>query len=80
MFAIRARRKTVTEKDFLDAVNKVAVLAHFPSAVAECVLCLFERRALHRGCLSYILNFALCVQVIKGYQKFSATPKYMVYN
>ncbi|RXH67564.1 hypothetical protein DVH24_027711 [Malus domestica] len=40
MYAIRARRKTATEKDFLDAVNKV----------------------------------------IKGYQKFSATPKYMVYN
>lgn len=40
MFAIRSRRKTVTEKDFLDAVNKV----------------------------------------IKGYQKFSATPKYLVYN
>ena len=40
MYAIRARRKTVTEKDFLDAVQKV----------------------------------------IKGYQKFSATPKYMVYN
>ncbi|GFZ11642.1 regulatory particle triple-A 1A [Actinidia rufa] len=40
MYAIRARRKTVTEKDFLDAVNKV----------------------------------------IKGYQKFSATPKYMVCN
>ncbi|KAI3727393.1 hypothetical protein L1987_67207 [Smallanthus sonchifolius] len=37
MYAIRARRKTVTEKDFLDAVNKV----------------------------------------IKGYQKFSATPKYI---
>lgn len=40
MYAIRARRKTVTEKDMLEAVNKV----------------------------------------IKGYQKFSATPKYMVYN
>jgi 26S proteasome regulatory subunit T1 len=40
MFAIRARRKKVTEKDMLDAVNKV----------------------------------------IKGYQKFSATPTYMVYN
>ncbi|KAL6144377.1 hypothetical protein ACLB2K_055071 [Fragaria x ananassa] len=40
MYAIRARRKTVTEKDFLDAVN----------------------------------------MVIKGYKKFSATPKYMVYN
>ena len=40
MFAIRSRRKTVTEKDFLDAINKV----------------------------------------IKGYQKFSSTPKYMVYN
>jgi 26S proteasome regulatory subunit T1 len=40
MFAIRARRKSASEKDFLDSVNKV----------------------------------------IKGYQKFSSTPKYMVYN
>jgi len=40
MYAIRARRKMVVEKDFLDAINKV----------------------------------------IKGYQKFSSTPKYMVYN
>lgn len=40
MFAIRARRKTVTEKDMIEAVNKV----------------------------------------VKGYSKFSATPKYMVYN
>jgi 26S proteasome regulatory subunit T1 len=40
MFAIRARRKTVTEKDFLESVEKV----------------------------------------IKAYAKFSATPKYMVYN
>jgi len=40
MFAIRARRKIVTEKDFLDAIEKV----------------------------------------VKGYQRFSATPKYMVYN
>merc|ERR1711971_1328939 len=40
MFAIRARRKTISEKDMIDAVNKV----------------------------------------IKGYSKFSATPKYLVYN
>nr|WCZ58639.1 26S proteasome regulatory subunit 7 [Seculamonas ecuadoriensis] len=40
MYAIRARRKSVSEKDFLESINKV----------------------------------------IKGYQKFSATPKYMVYN
>jgi len=40
MYAIRARRKSVSEKDFLESVNKV----------------------------------------IKGYKKFSATPKYMVYN
>lgn len=40
MFAIRARRKLATEKDFLQAVNKV----------------------------------------IKGYAKFSSTPKYMTYN
>lgn len=40
MFAIRARRKSVTEKDMLKAIQKV----------------------------------------IKGYAKFSATPKYMVYN
>ena len=38
MFAIRQRRKTVSEKDFLDAITKV----------------------------------------IKGYQKFSSTAKYMV--
>ncbi|ELP86271.1 26S protease regulatory subunit, putative [Entamoeba invadens IP1] len=40
MFAIRARRKVITERDFLDAIDKV----------------------------------------IKGYQKFSATPKYLAYN
>ena len=40
MFSIRARRKSVSEKDYLDSINKV----------------------------------------IKGYQKFSSTPKYMVYN
>lgn len=40
MFAIRARRKTISERDLLDAINKV----------------------------------------IKGYKKFSSTPKYMVYN
>lgn len=40
MYAIRARRKMVTEKDFLDAVTKV----------------------------------------IKGYSKFSSTPKYMTHN
>ncbi|KAH7648151.1 26S proteasome regulatory subunit 7 (RPT1)-AAA atpase [Cryptosporidium xiaoi] len=40
MFAIRARRKSISEKDLLDAINKV----------------------------------------VKGYKKFSATAKYMVYN
>merc|ERR1712216_118062 len=40
MFAIRARRKQITEKDLLAAVDKV----------------------------------------IKGYKKFSSTPKYLVYN
>jgi 26S proteasome regulatory subunit T1 len=40
MFAIRDRRKVVTEKDFLDSINKV----------------------------------------IKSYAKFSATPKYMIFN
>lgn len=40
MYAIRDRRRTVTEKDYLDAIQKV----------------------------------------IKAYAKFSATPKYMVYN
>jgi len=40
MFAIRARRKSISERDFLDAIQKV----------------------------------------IKNYRKFSATPKYLVYN
>jgi hypothetical protein len=39
MFAIRQRRKTVNEKDFLEAVNKVRIKAHpQPPAVRE--LCL----------------------------------------
>lgn len=40
MYAIRARRKSVSEKDLVDAI----------------------------------------IKVVKGYKKFSATPKYMVYN
>eukprot|EP01054_Gregarina_sp_Poly1_P001514 Gregarina_sp_Poly_1__1513@NODE_137_length_13137_cov_148_628156_g122_i0_p4_GENE_NODE_137_length_13137_cov_148_628156_g122_i0NODE_137_length_13137_cov_148_628156_g122_i0_p4_ORF_typecomplete_len430_score54_47AAA/PF00004_29/1_2e38AAA_lid_3/PF17862_1/2_6e03AAA_lid_3/PF17862_1/2_4e13RuvB_N/PF05496_12/2_3e09AAA_22/PF13401_6/6_6e07AAA_2/PF07724_14/1_1e06AAA_5/PF07728_14/3_1e03AAA_5/PF07728_14/4_9e06IstB_IS21/PF01695_17/0_00026AAA_16/PF13191_6/0_0024Sigma54_activ_2/PF14532_6/0_0009Mg_chelatase/PF01078_21 len=40
MYAIRARRKSICEKDLIDAINKV----------------------------------------ITGYKKFSATPKYLVYN
>eukprot|EP01069_Polyplicarium_translucidae_P001657 Polyplicarium_translucidae@DN1757_c0_g1_i1.p1 len=40
MFAIRARRKSITERDLIAAINKV----------------------------------------VKGFKKFSATPKYMVYN
>jgi 26S proteasome regulatory subunit T1 len=40
MFAIRARRKSISEKDLMNAIEKV----------------------------------------IKGYSKFSATQKYMVYN
>lgn len=40
MFAVRSRRKSISEKDLLDAIEKV----------------------------------------IKGYSKFSATQKYMVYN
>eukprot|EP01041_Mallomonas_annulata_P004824 gene4824-9620_t len=44
MYAIRSRRKSVSEKDFLDSINKV-----------------IEEE-----------------QVVKGYQKFSSTPKYMM--
>jgi 26S proteasome regulatory subunit T1 len=40
MFAIRARRKSVSEKDFIDSVAKV----------------------------------------VTGYKRFSAIPKYMIYN
>jgi len=40
MFAIRARRKSISEKDLMESIEKV----------------------------------------IKGYSKFSATQKYMVYN
>merc|ERR1712137_326033 len=40
MYSIRARRKSISEKDLIEAINKV----------------------------------------IKGYSKFSSTPKYMVYN
>lgn len=35
MFAIRARRKTINEKDFLEAVNKVVKGQHKFSATAK---------------------------------------------
>lgn len=38
MFAIRARRKTVTEKDFLDAVNKVTFAAECDMRFFPCLL------------------------------------------
>jgi hypothetical protein len=40
MYAIRARRKTVTEKDFLDAVNKVLCLIRIAVCHLSCSLCL----------------------------------------
>ena len=67
MFAIRSRRKTVTEKDMIDAVNKCA---HLPRRAPPPI----DARSLGpdppRGAR----------RVIKGYSKFSATPKYLVYN
>lgn len=62
MFAIRARRKSASEKDFLDSINKVGEpIYHF----------LYQM---------LVANINITIQVIKGYQKFSSTPKYMVYN
>lgn len=80
MFAIRARRKTVTEKDFLESVNKVLISQCNPTG------CLLGGALQCNACssLEYVAQDLMCgncdVQVIKGYQKFSATPKYMVYN
>ena len=74
MFAIRARRKTVTEKDFLDAVNKVRSALQTPRR--SCTQCI---RQAHVCCFLHGF-YPLTVQVIKGYQKFSATPSYMQYN
>ena len=37
MFAIRARRKTVTEKDFLDAVNKVSFASWTSNVLCQCL-------------------------------------------
>ncbi len=75
MFAIRARRKTVTEKDFLESVNKVCIqvaqqLFLLPGLLVTVVVADIT-----------VPDMSLAaMQVIKGYQKFSATPKYMVYN
>jgi len=80
MFAIRARRKTVTEKDFLESVNKVLIFQCNPTA---CLLGVVLRCVAFSS-PEYVAQDLTCgncgVQVIKGYQKFSATPKYMVYN
>ena len=61
MFAIRARRKSVSEKDMLDAVEKVSLWS--PSFLP-----------------CWHASHTPSQQVIKGYKKFSSTPKYMVYN
>jgi 26S proteasome regulatory subunit T1 len=131
MYAIRARRKSVSEKDFLDSINKVGItvnkhvcmlaIALVDRSVSQIIcrpivyLCemsgglraiylrrllrlnvhpyahayLFQAEPLLSECLSrsysitpishLLLPFTL-PQVIKGYQKFSSTPKYMVYN
>lgn len=86
MYAVRGRRKTVTEKDFLDAVNKVG--GKKASRTGENIFIYRPRNISLRVYLSFSqLKQTLLrdlsppiLQVIKGYQKFSATPKYMVYN
>ena len=70
MYAIRARRKTVTEKDFLDAVQKVC-------AVYTCKTDGSPVRHVINLCANSALDVT-GVQVIKGFAKFSATPAYMV--
>ena len=62
MFAIRARRKIVTEKDFLE-VKRFCLTC--PSVVLT---------------LLPFVGLQAINKVIKQYAKFSATPKYLVYN
>lgn len=85
MYAIRARRKTVTEKDFLDAVQKVGcspcmIITVFPPTLrfGVCMCCIppaHKLQCIRKQLYSQIYNF---LQVIKGFAKFSATPAYMV--
>lgn len=77
MFAIRARRHTVTEEDFLKAVNKMrpqlCVLGpgalKLPFGLHPIAVCPHRRLCLH-----------LVPQVVREYSKFSSTPKYMAYR
>lgn len=71
MYAIRARRKTVTEKDFLDAVQKVGSMHNHP-----CLRGNFCQSSIEE--LALFLTTCHFLQVIKGFAKFSATPAYMV--
>ena len=96
MFAIRARRKAVTEADMLEAVQ-VRTRSHSDSGAggregdwdgrmdgAGKLLCTVGAVAQpFRSCVSLVsllLRVPAEQKVIKGYAKFSATPKYMVYN
>lgn len=74
MFAIRARKKSISEKDFMDSVNKVRMEDGMNEVEAK-----WGRRE-GRVAAQVFIIFDSLPQVIKGYQKFSATPRYMVYN
>lgn len=65
MFAIRARRKTVTEKDFLDAVNKVRI-----ATLLSILPVIHELQT--SSCLAVDHNLILCIPKLLGYNLSSA--------
>ena len=100
MYAIRARRKVgpicvplsvshsrsqvATEKDFLDAVNKVYSLSFVLSVSLSPSLSVCLSVSLssfsHSHSIFPCFSRRVTSQVIKGFAKFSSTPRYMTYN
>lgn len=92
MFAIRARRHTVTEDDFLKAVNKVrsscsrsCLVSQASAAPARPPVCstgpqLNRSHTLCPPLAGALPSTSLVPQVVREYSKFSSTPKYMVYR
>ena len=90
MFAIRARRHTVTEDDFLKAVNKVRSSGSWSWLVPQASAAPREASCVQRPGPQLNRSHTLCPpdltcttlvpQVVREYSKFSSTPKYMVYR
>ena len=73
MYAIRARRRSIAEKDFLEAIQKVIKVRTQGGGVGG-----RGTRSLPPRAHAPPTHPVVCSR--QGHKKFSATPKYLIFN